>query len=304
MLSKRSRNKMALNPRALLLTAGVCSLGTGFARAVPFTTAMHRGPGGTPAADVLVNGRETQRFIVDLGAGITILRGAPPVAAQPAARFTGFRMTGERIDSTLYGGPSLALGPLNENRPLVGYWDGLDPSVAGMLPASFFAKTPVTFDYSSRTFVMEDNLSLAQRRASSSSVPLATDVYRNGATVAFVDVQLAEGVRGQCLLDTGQFNVQVNKRYMNALHRNIGDPDVVEQGDHVIAHLPRVSLAAAPSIDRRDMKVIFRDIIYDCVLGNAFWGDDTAFTLDLGRKQLYVRKSSRQTQDAGRQPLK
>jgi hypothetical protein len=219
---------------------------------------------------------------------------APSTDAQnsPVAHVTGWRMTGQRIDAQLYRVPSLGIGPLTISNDFVAHWSGVsDAGVRGMISAREFASSPFTLDFTKRALTFEDPASLSARADAGFTVPLSVQDDRGKALLLFADVDFGHGQQGECLIDTGQFNIQINKRYMNALGVRPGAPGVLQQDDRVIAHLPDVSLAAAPQIHAPGVKAIFRDIIYDCVIGNSFWVRDKIVTFDIPTRRMYVLAS-------------
>ncbi len=255
------------------------------ALSVPFSP----GPGGTFTVPVRVDGATAKPFVIDLGAGHNVL--APPGTKPERAvgYLTGFRMTGERLDGTLYAGPQLDVAGLRLPPQPVGYWDGAS-AVAGFLSAKQFEALPITLDFPNNALVFEDEASLSARQRQGYAVPLKLDDVRAKSLQLFADVDLGSGQHGECLIDTGQFNTQLNKRYMQPLNRSAGSAGVVQQDDRFIARLPKISLDGAPQIHRNDTKVIFRDLIYDCVIGNSFWGRNTSVTLDIAHRTMYVRQ--------------
>lgn len=250
---------------------------------------LKAGPGGTLTAPVSVDGGTPQRFILDLGAGLSLIPSSGLAQDPPVAHFTGWRMTGERLDGQLYRVSSLGIGPLTSSNDLVAHWNGVTQAgVAGMISAREFASTPFTLDFTNRRLVLEDADSLKSRADKGVSVPLALDDDRGKSLTLFAELDFGRGQRGECLIDTGQFNIQVNKRYMEALGVHLGGADVLQQEDRIITHLPDVALAAAPPVHSSGAKVIFRDIIYDCVIGNSFWNNKIA-TFDIAAKRMYVQ---------------
>jgi len=79
-------------------------------RMVPITTS----PDGLLLVSDSLGPGVNAHFVLDTGAGVTVL--APSliekVKGKPAGRFTGFRMTGDRIDLALYSIPELRVGSL------------------------------------------------------------------------------------------------------------------------------------------------------------------------------------------------
>src|SRR5580704_10510347 len=117
-------------------------------------------------------GAVSVQLIFDTGAGLDIL--APSVIekahGQPAGQFTGFRMTGERLDIPLFVVPELSLGPLEKKNALVGSWDVLDKlHLDGIVSLNDFRQQPVTFDFVRKVVIFETSKTLAQRRAAEPS---------------------------------------------------------------------------------------------------------------------------------------
>jgi hypothetical protein len=260
------------------------------AMAQPNSLPLKPGAGGTFTVPVSLNGAAPKQFVLDLGAGVALL--SPTVDAQnaPIAHITGWRMTGERLDGVLYRIPSLSLGPLTVTDDLVAHWSGVAAAnVEGMVSAREFASTPITLDFTTHQLIFEGAESLRQRARDGIEVPIALQDDRGKALLLFADVNFGHGQSGECLIDTGQFNIQINKRYMKALGVETGGTDVLLQDDRVITHLPDISLDGAPAIHAAGAKAIFRDIIYDCVIGNRFWANDKIVTFDIAHRRMYIR---------------
>lgn len=254
------------------------------------TVPLSHGPGGTFTVPVRVDGAQARPFILDLGAGINVVSPSVRNPGPVIGHLTGFRMTGQRLDGTLYQGPALDVGGLRLPEEPTAYWGGATTAgVAGFLSAKAFEATPITLDFRNKLLVFEDEHSLGSRKREGNAVPVKVDDVRGESLQIFADVDFGYGQRGLCLVDTGQFNMQVNTRYMPLLNRPAGGTDVVAQEDRFISHLPRVSLSDAPSVQQDNIKVIFRDLIYDCVIGNSFW-EDKSLTVDIAHRMLYVRQ--------------
>ncbi len=240
------------------------------------------------------------QVIFDTGAGLDVL--APSLIDKlhgtPAGRFTGFRMTGERLDIQLYTVPSISLGPMTKRDALVGSWDVLDKfHLAGIISVNDFRQTPITFDFAKKQLVFETAKSLRARRATGASSPLQFD-DRRGISLDLFSRFLIAGQPGLCELDTGSPSATVSTRYMPLLGIKEDSPGVQKHEGRSIVGAPEISyrttvpqllLASDPQVALHDPPIAFEDIIYDCVVGVDFWRG-RALTLDLAHHQLTVSR--------------
>ena len=264
---------------------------------VPFTTNSD----GMVILPAAVGGNISVHLIFDTGSGLDVL--APSliekVHGTPAGQFTGFRMTGERLDIPLFIVPELSVGPVRKENALVGSWDVLDKlHLDGIVSLNDFRQQPVTFDFVKKAVIFETPESLAQRRATETSVPVKFDDQRGIALDIFAQF-LIDGQPGQCDIDTGSPIATVSTRYMERLGIEKDGKDVRKIERRTVAgatqirydtNLPQVALAAAPQISLVHPRVGFSDIIYDCVIGLDFWSDRT-LTIDIPERRILVSGS-------------
>ncbi len=264
---------------------------------IPFTTNSD----GMVILPATVGGSISAHVIFDTGAGLDVL--APSliekVHGKPAGQFTGFRMTGERLDIPLFMVPELSVGPVKKKDAMVGSWDVLDKlHLDGIVSLNDFPQQPVTFDFVKKVVIFETPESLAQRRATEISVPAKFDDQR-GITLDLFAQFLIDGQPGQCDIDTGSPKATVSTRYMERLGIEKDSKDVRKIERRTIAGatqvrydttLPHISLAGAPQISLAHPSVAFSDIIYDCVIGLDFWSGK-ALTIDIPGRQIFVSSS-------------
>ena len=149
---------------------------------IPFTTNSD----GMVILPATVGGSVPMHVIFDTGAGLDVL--APSliekVHGKPAGQFTGFRMTGERLDIPLFIVPELSVGPVRKENALVGSWDVLDKlHLDGIISLNDFRQQPVTFDFVKKVVIFETPESLTQRRATETSVPVKFDDQRGSRSI-------------------------------------------------------------------------------------------------------------------------
>ncbi len=267
---------------------------------IPFTTNSD----GMVILPATVGGTISAQVIFDTGAGLDIL--APSliekVHGKPAGQFTGFRMTGERLDIPLFVVPELSVGPVVKKNTLVGSWDVLDKMhLDGIVSLNDFREQPVTFDFVNKVVIFETPDSLAQRRAAATSAPMKFDDQRGITLDVFADFLVGDQP-AQCEIDTGSPSLTVSSRYMDRLGIEKDGKGVRKIERRTVAggmqtrydtSLPQISLAAAPQISLAPAPTSFSDIIYDCVVGLDFWSS-RALTIDIPGRSILVSKPSRQ----------
>lgn len=238
--------------------------------------------------------------ILDTGGGLDVLspRLVQRVSGKAMGVVTGHRMTGERLDIDLWVVPSLKVGALTRTNAVVGTWAALDNfGLDGIVSLDGFRNHPFTIDFGANTVTFESSGSLARRRANGRVSQLQLDDLRGRAVTAFAEFELG-GKSGQCELDTGSQATRANTRYLTALGIDTSNAEVSRRTyttaaggteSQYVATVSRVSLASAPEVSASDVRVIFSDIIYDCVIGTDFWRDRT-LTLDIGGRQLIVAR--------------
>ena len=265
---------------------------------VPFTT----NPDGLVIVPATAGGAISIHVILDTGAGLDVL--APSLIerlhGKPLSQFSGFRMTGERLDIPLFIIPELSVGPMVKKDAVVGSWDVLDKfHLDGIISVNDFRRQPFTFDFANKVLIFETPKTLAQRRATGKSSPLQFDDQRE-ITLDLFAWFLIGNLPGQCEIDTGSPSATVSTRYMALLGIDKDGKDVRKHEGRTIAgaaeirydtSLPQISLTAAPQVSVAHSSVSFSDIIYDCVVGIDFWSGK-ALTIDIADKQLIVSNPS------------
>jgi Aspartyl protease len=240
------------------------------------------------------------QVVLDTGAGLAVL--APSVIEKihgvPAGVFTGFRMTGERLDISLYKIPRMTIGPIEQKDVLVGSWDVLDRlHLDGIVSLSQFKDQPFTLDFGKKLLTFETAKTLAKRRTDAVVSPIQLDEVRGISIDMFAQFLLA-GQPGQCEIDTGSPTSTLNIRYMKPLDIQEDGKDVRKIQRRTIAgvpevrydtHISEIALAASPKVSVAHPPVSFGDVIYDCVVGVDFWAGKEV-TVDIPGRQLTVQQ--------------
>ncbi len=250
---------------------------------LPFTT----NPDGLVIVPAKVGETIAIHVIFDTGAGLDAL--APSLirklGGKPAGQFTGFRMTGERVDIPLFVIPELSIGPMMKKDAVVAGVDVLDKwRLDGIMSLNGFRRQPVTFDFVNKILIFETPRTLANLRAAGKSSPLQLHDQRGIALDVFAEF-LVGSQRAQCEIDTGSPSATVTTRFMASLGVEVAK-DERHEGSYT-GILPKISLAAAPQVALARSGVSFSNIIYDCVVGVDFWSA-RALTIDVANRQLIV----------------
>ncbi|MFZ1941398.1 MAG: retropepsin-like aspartic protease [Terracidiphilus sp.] len=247
---------------------------------------------------VSTGGAETTPFVLDTGSGVTVLAQSlvDRLGGKPAGRFTGFRLTGERIDLDLFTIPELRVGPVVRHDVVVAGWDGLDKfHLSGMIALDFFRDQEFTLDFSARRLVFESQPSLAARLRHGSVVKAQFDDVRGVSLDLFAPFRI-DGKIGECEVDTGSQGYVFAARYMDALGLTAKSSGVKESKHTTIlgntetrysAPVDSLTLGDTQIASSPHPSVLFENIIYDCNVGIDFWMNKTV-TFDIPHKKLVV----------------
>jgi hypothetical protein len=248
-----------------------------------------------------IGGTVPTRMVLDTGIGINLV--AADLCEREGWRptgesYSGRRMSGQRLTAPLTRVPSISIGTVRkENVPaaIVDLTKFLPPNsgVSGLLAPSFFEPWPFAVNSVSQTVRVIRGDSVRARPGVAVEAPL--EVRRTGPGVdLFTDLRLPSGSSARVEVDTGTDALILHTRYMKELGV---DPDRssvrTERGtDETGAPYTRyfaqiqgtVSMDAAPRVVQHDPTVLFQQIIYDGLLGDAFLRTyDVTYDLSGGR---------------------
>jgi predicted aspartyl protease len=237
---------------------------------------------GLFTVDVEVGG-ETRRFLVDTGAGLTVV--TPDVAraagCTPFGRLTGFRSAGERLDGTRCTSVRMTLGGV-EVSPEAGVIDlaglglqGLD----GILSLQTLAESAVTFDFGARLLTIESRSSLTERIAGLREISVRPGRQAGGAALDyFLEVETKTG-NLWLLLDSG--NTQPVLLSPHAL-RQIGTEIPATEVQPVSLFVRGVGTIVVDASES--------ERIYDGLLNAAFMATHT-ITFDLPNHRAWITRT-------------
>lgn len=241
------------------------------------------------------------RFIVDTGIGPNLI--SPALAARvgclpDGSAFTGRRMSGQELTLPLASVESLTLGTSRAENVPVGIFDmqamaGLD-GIGGFLSLSYFRAVPATVDYAAGRMVLEDEASLARRAADGTAVTVGVR-YEGCSTSLMLGLDLPGGGHAKAEVDTGSDTLILNTELAAAAGIDLNAHDVervdgTDETGHEFARyfttLPgAVAVSGAPAIRISGPRVMFQEIIYDGLVGDAFLRN-YAVTYDLPNKRM------------------
>jgi len=277
----------------------ICSA-LAFGQAQPTTIPFETNAEGMVKVPATFGGVEVQALL-DTGSGIHLI--APSVlkklAAKPAGIFSGFRMSGERVDLPLYTIPSVRIGPFEKKNVTVGLFAILDkvgiPAIIGM---PTLREQPFTIDFIHKQLVFETPQSLSQRRSAGDVVNLQVDDDRGIMLDLFAEFSFGKAT-GLCEIDTGNPGNAVNSRFMDALGIDKDSQSVEKSTIKTITGVERtrykttvaqIGFESSPSSAKKDAPVAFSDIIFDCVIGIDYYRDKV-LTFDIAHRELIVARS-------------
>jgi hypothetical protein len=236
---------------------------------------------------VVVGGTIDGRFVLDSGIGLTLFTESfcDAVGCEPdGSTFTGKRMSGQDVDVPLTSASSLSMGSATQQDVVVGVLDmsgfpeDLD-GIDGFLSLAFFESTPFTVDYFRRVVVVESETSLAARVAAGHWVDVRVD-HLDQAVVAFLPLTLPGGGPIVVEVDMGSDALILNQSLAPDVGVALDDPAVrrVEGRDETGQVYTRffdriqgtIHATDAPEIRQEGPEVMFQEIIYDGLVGDAF----------------------------------
>lgn len=247
---------------------------------------------GTVRVQGTVNGTPYPMRI-DLGAGIDVLsQSVGSRNVNVTSKFVTLNLTGQRVDLPVGNVVSMALGQFKVNSKKVGIWGGLDGTgIDGLISASAFRDVTATFDFRQKQLLIEDAVSLPQRKQFTDRVALTLQDELDTSVGVFASFDLGNGVTGLCAITTGTRDIMIDKRFAAKLGVNLSDPGLkrvrTPLGEGIAATIGSLSLLDDRRSAMAHPPVVFEDLVYDCTVGNDFWADKI-FTLDIPQRMMYV----------------
>jgi len=239
----------------------------------PADIALERYVGRLRTVRVRVGGEEL-RLLFDTGGGLTSFTpaAAARIGCTPAGRSTGFRMSGERLDSSLCPAVELAVGPWR-SRLDVGVFDLAAllpkefPSLDGVLGLDAFDGATLTLDLAGDHLTLETAASAARRIATAAELRVRRATNPDSRALDLFVACPAPRGDAWLLLDSGNLDTVRLAPHAATLLA------VPPAGD------PRARLVVA-GLAPEETEITIHDSIYDGAL-NQRWMAKRVLTLDL-----------------------
>jgi hypothetical protein len=261
---------MKLSPSALaiacsLLAAACLPRAAAAVETIPFTD-----DAGLMRVQGSIDGQPPVPMLVDLGAGVDIVSERLAHLVAIDGKYTTLRLTGQRVDLPMGNVVTLDLGGVRIAQTAVAVWSGLAAArgVDGLISANAFRNTATTFDFADRQIVLEDAVTLPERKRTASYVPLVLQDDLDTALGVFARFDIGNGRTALCEIDTGTKGILFD--------------NVFRSGG-----VPSMTLVGAPQTALAHPAVKYGNLIYDCIAGLDFWRGRT-FTLDVLNRAMYV----------------
>jgi hypothetical protein len=250
-------------------------------------------------------GQVDARFVLDTGIGPTVLTEALARDVGCTANgetLTGKRMSGEEVGVPLAEAPPIALGRYVREGHAVGLLDtsGFPDALAaidGFLSLAFFEDTAFTVDYGRSVVVVETPQTLAERAAAGVAVPVRLE-RQHPSLVAFLPLAVPGLGSIEVEVDMGSDSLILDARHAPAVGIRLDDSAVRrvegrdETGNAYLRCFTRldatIHVAGEPTLAQEDPEVMFQEIVYDGLIGDAFLRGFTV-TYDLpGARMIFA----------------
>ena len=252
---------------------------------------------------VRLNDTFESQMILDTGIGLTLITKefCERVKCNISGSYTGKRMSGQKIKVGLSRIAVLSIAGHREENVQVGVFDTaniLPPNIDGMVSLAYFEKTPFTIDNKNGVVIVEDPMSMAERKKNGAIVPVTVD--RDGPTVGlYLSMEVPNGPPAKVEIDTGSNSFILNEKYMKRLGVDPKGPTVkrVDAKDETAHPYTRyftkiagpIYPTGAPQMRQADLDVMFQKIIYDGLVGHGFL-KNFIVTFDIPNAQIILAK--------------
>lgn len=235
----------------------------------------------------------TGLFVFDTGAGVHAISPSFYQKLYPEDSltenlpvYTGFRHDGERLDLDYKVIDSLTFHGIKQTSPTVAIYEKLQGSgVDGIIGLKFIEDRAMTIDYKNGTVLFPTDEELADISAVGEEVSFAVKSDKDIALSMFLNLYLDKGPTATVEFDTGTpyDNWLLHPRYATQLTDVAVDRAIATANEVVINE---IALEGYSSV-RRNVSVIFKEMIYDGLIGAGFFINKTV-TIDVPNKRLIV----------------
>lgn len=244
-------------------------------------------------------------FVLDTGAGITVISGRLFERLQGQAKasgfYTGFRHDGDRLDGKLYRIPTLIIGGLSQKDVEVGVYPPLDAlGIDGLLSLNLFREHPITIDYTKNEISFPSTEELSQHATTQQQLPIHIIQHGETSLDILLNYCLNDSISVRALFDTGSGHHAyfIQPHFMKALGFNQENTEIqpytklISQttGKDYHAILPKLSLCDSNQEKQvqKDIPVRFReDLIYEALIGSSVFAK-SSIIIDLANKRILM----------------
>ena len=256
--------------------------------------------------EVQLNEQTKANFILDTGAGLTVLSTKTfnqiKEVAKPEGYFTGFRHDADRIDGEIYKLPSLSIGDIKAKNIIIGVYPPLDDyGIDGLISLKFFENHPFTIDYVRQKLILLKEQELESLTKNMTVFPLSIHQHKDITLDIFISICLNDKVSLDAEFDTGSghHTLLINPYFLKALQL---DPNQLEESTYttpisgknlkdLTSNINKVSLCGDNNlVTQNKLAATFREgLIYEALIGSGLF-KDRAISIDIPGKRFIVHQ--------------
>ncbi len=249
--------------------------------------------GGYIFLKVKINDKDTARFMLDTGGGVTcfssVLLGKYNL--QKAGFHTGTRHNGEVITGTLYKLTSLSIGDFTKQNIIIGSFDALH-NCDGLLSMDYFRDIPFTIDFRSKRLIIETAETIAAISRKADKLPIQVQTNGKYEIGFFVTICVNDSISMKAEFDTGAgFNMlMLQTKYLSKLNINLKDQKKQDYGYYVYStSLPLLTYCGSVKLRQENIFVGFKEgLIYDALIGSGMFRDHK-LTINIPGSEILAR---------------
>lgn len=254
---------------------------------------INEAEGGYIFLKVKINGRDTARFMLDTGSGITVLSSDlfSRYHLKEAGLHTGVRHNGEKLTGMLYVLPSLSVGGFEKQNIIVGSYDALR-NCDGLLSMDYFRDTPFTIDFANKKMIIETPATISAIRKQAERIPIKLKPNGKNELDFFVRICLNDSIEAEAEFDTGAgFGMlMLNTVYLKKLNIHIANEPKQDYGYYVYSTtLPALRYCGSRRLRQKNVFAGFKEgLIYDTLIGSGMFRN-RRLTINIPDSEMLVR---------------
>ncbi|WP_436516990.1 retropepsin-like aspartic protease family protein [Ekhidna sp. To15] len=274
-------------------------VGRAYSQEIPLTILE----GGHIVVSLKVNDTIPANFILDTGAGVTVMSSGffKKISnnAEESGFFTGFRHDGDRLDGELYAINSIDLGGFVQKNIIGAVYPPLDDyGIEGLLSMTFFRNKAFTIDYRNQTLRLLSKAEVDDIASNYESVPISLHQKGDASLDISIPVCVGNKVTVNAEFDTGSGHelFLLNPYFMNQLELDSAQlPSRIYTTPIQKRSLKDYSADQALTICDANLPVVtktvlFREgLIYEALIGSGLF-KDKSITIDIPGRRFFVHE--------------